>query len=104
MNLHASIALLFSCLISIDGLKILGVLPVPSKSHWLIGHEMIKSLVDAGHEATVVTTFPLKSPIKNYEEIDISDLVRKLEEGKLHFMIETQFLISFVQQIWILLP
>ena len=74
----------FLCyLISIDGLKILAVLPIPSKSHWLVGHEIIKSLVEAGHEATVFTTYPSKNPIKNYEEIDISEMVKIFEEGKL---------------------
>ena len=74
--------LLCSVFIKIDGLRILGVLPVASKSHWIIGHEVIKSLVDAGHEATVFTPFPLKDKIKNYEEIDISEMTKFFDFGE----------------------
>lgn len=79
-NLVAFLFLNFS--IRINGLKILGVLPFPSKSHWFIGHEIIKALVDAGHEATVLAPYPLKEPIRNYEEIDISKILKVFEEGK----------------------
>ncbi|XP_070504965.1 UDP-glycosyltransferase UGT5-like isoform X2 [Chironomus tepperi] len=80
MKLLSVLALFYSCLSLTDGLKILGVLPFPSRSHWMIGHEIIKSLVDAGHEATVLTAYPSKSPIRNYEEIDISEIVRTFEK------------------------
>ncbi|KAL7024822.1 hypothetical protein ACKWTF_013204 [Chironomus riparius] len=80
MKLLSLIVLLFSYLISIDGLKILGILPFPSKSHWLVGHQIIKSLVDAGHEATVLTIYPSKTPIKNYKEIEMSSIAKSFEE------------------------
>ena len=76
--------LLLSVIIPIDGLKILAVLPVGTKSHWVIGHEIIKPLVDAGHHATVLTPFMLKSPIANYEEIDISEPLKPLMKGSCH--------------------
>lgn len=82
MKLLFLIVLLYSYQVSIDGLKILGILPFPSKSHWLVGHEIIKTLVEAGHEATVLTIYPSKTPMKNYEEIDISEIAKKFEEGK----------------------
>ena len=82
MKLLSFVILILFSLNSIDGLKILAILPFPSKSHWLVGHEIVKTLVDAGHEATVLTAFPMKSPIKNYEEIDISGVIKKLEQGK----------------------
>lgn len=69
--------------IEIEGLKILAVVPIGSKSHWLIGHEIVKSLVDAGHEATVLTPYPLKDKIRNYEEIDISEILEHFEKRKL---------------------
>ena len=78
-----NIFILFCVLfIEANGLKILGVLPVASKSHWVIGHEVIKSLVDAGHEATVLTPFPLKDKIRNYEEIDISEMTKFFDFGE----------------------
>ncbi|KAL7024823.1 hypothetical protein ACKWTF_013204 [Chironomus riparius] len=74
------IFLLCALFINIDGLKIFGILPFASKSHWLVGHEIIKSLVDAGHEATVLTAYPQKDKIRNYEEIDVSFIVDHFEK------------------------
>lgn len=76
------ILIFYTLFINIDGLKILAVLPLASKSHWLIGHEIVKSLVDAGHEATVLTPYPLKDKIKNYEEVDISYIIKYFEKRK----------------------
>lgn len=69
-----------SILINVDGLKILMILP-HTKSHWFIGHAIAKSLVDVGHETTVVSTYKLENPIKGYREIDISSI---LEGEMLH--------------------
>ena len=82
MKLIKIFILFFVLFIEANGLKILGVLPVASKSHWVIGHEVIKSLVDAGHEATVLTPFPLKDKIRNYEEIDISEMTKFFDFGE----------------------
>ena len=76
------IFLLCALFINIDGLKIFGILPFASKSHWLVGHEIIKSLVEAGHDATVLTAYPLKDKIRNYEEIDVSFIVDHFEKRK----------------------
>ncbi|KAL7024827.1 hypothetical protein ACKWTF_013205 [Chironomus riparius] len=76
MNIANIFILLCVLFIKANGLKILGVLPLASKSHWVIGHEVIQSLVDAGHEATVFTPYPLKDKIRNYEEIDISEMTK----------------------------
>lgn len=71
------------------GLKILGVLPFGSKSHWFVGHAIIKSLVDAGHEATVLTPYPLKDPIKNYREIDIASVLDVFRQGDMEKHIDS---------------
>jgi hypothetical protein len=63
----------------IDGLKILAVLP-GVKSQWAIGHAIVKSVVDAGHEATVVAAYRLENPIKGYREIDISSVLNVQSE------------------------
>lgn len=78
--------LIFSLqLINISGLKILGILPFGVKSHWAVGHSIIKALVDAGHEATVVSPFPLKTPIENYKEINITDILKAFDTGMIIF-------------------
>lgn len=38
-----------SILIEINGLKILAVTPFPSKSHFAVGYEIIKTLAEAGN-------------------------------------------------------
>jgi hypothetical protein len=42
------IFLFLSALINVNALKVLGILPFPSKSHFAIGYGIVKSLVDAG--------------------------------------------------------
>ena len=81
MKLIVFSAIFFVLIIKSYSLKILALLPVASKSHWIIGHEIVKSLVDAGHEATVLTPFPMENPIKNYEEIDISKMTKLFDLG-----------------------
>ena len=74
--------ILSSFLIDCNGFKILAVLPFGSKSHWAVGHAMVKTLVDAGHEATVLTPYPMKKFIKNYHEINIEEILEKYEQSK----------------------
>lgn len=62
--------IVFSAIFSLSyGLKVLGILPFFGKSHFAIGHSIVKSLHDAGHEITVWSPFPNKSPIANYTDI-----------------------------------
>ncbi|CAG9805988.1 unnamed protein product [Chironomus riparius] len=51
--------------------KILGVFPVSFKSHWVIGHSIMKSLANAGHEVYMISPFPLKKPIPNYNDVNL---------------------------------
>lgn len=41
------------------------------KSHWTIGHSIMKTLAMAGHEVFVISPFPPKTPIENYNHIHI---------------------------------
>lgn len=65
------------------GLKVLGVLPFFGSSHFAIGHAIVKSLHEAGHEVTVMSPFPRKTPIANYTDIVLNppDLLNP-EKGK----------------------
>ncbi|XP_065224783.1 UDP-glucosyltransferase 2-like [Planococcus citri] len=56
-----------------QGLKILGIFPYPSKSHFTFNNAVMKSLIDARHEVTVITCFPDQASQQNYTSIiDIS--------------------------------
>lgn len=52
-----------------SGYKILGIFPVATPSHYSLGHTLLKSLAEEGHEVTMVGPFKSKTPIKNYKEV-----------------------------------
>lgn len=61
------------------GLKVLGILPMASKSHFAIGNSIMESLYDANHEVTIMTPYPTNKLKKNYREISLADIVKKME-------------------------
>ncbi|XP_055619395.1 UDP-glycosyltransferase UGT5-like [Toxorhynchites rutilus septentrionalis] len=71
--------LIVSLLTASECAKILGVLPV-GRSHGIIGNAYIRTLTEAGHELTVITTEPLKNPPKNYSEILLTGTDEENEE------------------------
>lgn len=72
MNLTSAIFILFCAAIAqTNGSRILGVFPTQCKSHWMIGHSVMKSLAKAGHSVTIISPFPLKTPIENYHDVSL---------------------------------
>lgn len=59
---------------NVGAYKFLAYLPVPSKSHYYIGHNLMKALAAEGHEVTVISPFKEKKPIANYSEVFIEEL------------------------------
>lgn len=49
--------------------NILAFLPVASKSHYYIGHNLMKGLAKEGNQVTVISPFKEKKPIENYTEV-----------------------------------
>lgn len=49
--------------------KILGVFPLASKSHHILGSTLLKALAKRGHEVTMISPFPFDKPVKNYRDI-----------------------------------
>lgn len=62
---------------SICGIKVLGVFQFDSTSHFAIGSAIIDALHEAGHEVTVISAFPKKSPIPRYHDISLVDYYDK---------------------------
>lgn len=54
--------------------KILGIFPSMSKSHFIVGHALMRGLADAGHEVTVLSPYPQNKPVKNYRDIDVQGI------------------------------
>ncbi|KAF2895932.1 hypothetical protein ILUMI_10246 [Ignelater luminosus] len=67
---------------SSDGARILGIFPLTTYSHFILGHTLMKELASRGHEVTVMSPYPQKTPIENYKDIDLSEMLRKHEENR----------------------
>ena len=80
-----------TCLYATDGANILGIFPMPSKSHMTIHSVLMKELARRGHQVTVFSPFPEKSPIPNYTDIEFKLSYHKLRknsgEHNTHFLI-----------------
>jgi glucuronosyltransferase len=71
------------------GAKILGIFPFFAKSHFAVSSVLFKELANRGHQVTVLSPFPEKSPVPNYTDIDTrvtrDDLMNTTgTEGYLH--------------------
>lgn len=51
--------------------KILGIFPFGSKSHFTIGNAVMNSLLDAGHQITMVSPFPRTVTTANWRDISL---------------------------------
>lgn len=56
-----------------DSYKILGVFPYPGKSHFYIFEAIMKGLADKGHDVTVISMNPQKSPYPNYRDVELTN-------------------------------
>lgn len=76
MNGRVIFTLVTICLVGYaTGARILGILPMGAKSHNIIGAAYMKALAAAGHEVTVVSPYTLKSPPKNYRDIELTGML-----------------------------
>lgn len=66
--------------------RILGVFPYNSKSHNIVFQALMRGLAKHGHQVDVISHFPLKKPIKNYN--DIINLDGTLKSNVDNFTIE----------------
>lgn len=62
--------------------KFLGVLPIASKSHYYIGHNLLKGLAEEGHDVTVISPFKEKTSIPNYKEVFLEHSWIESRRGK----------------------
>lgn len=52
--------------------NILALFPYPLKSHFIMFDSLLVELAKRGHNVTVVNTFPKKTPVQNYTDINVS--------------------------------
>lgn len=88
--------LLFLLFVSIDGLKILGVIPFASKSHHNIGSSIVKTLAKAGHDVTLISGYPSKNPEPNFKDIKVAKIHEIFESGLLKiFLLKLSICLNF---------
>lgn len=64
------LTIFISCFYLTDGANILGVFPMPAKSHMTVHSALMKELARRGHNVTVFSPFPEKFPIQNFTDIE----------------------------------
>jgi len=92
---------LMSCLRATDGANILGIFPMPSKSHMAVHSVLMKELARRGHQVTVFSPFPEKSPIQNYTDVEFKLSYNELRQisGEHNTQLLMVFLIQCCQII-----
>lgn len=76
---------------NVNSFRFLAILPVTSKSHYYIGHNLMKGLAEDGHEVTVISPFKANEQIKNYNEVFLEHSWEISRKSK-------RFYISFVEK------
>jgi len=77
---------LFTLITATQCANILVFAPMPFKSHFRGFQPLFKELASRGHNLTVVSTFPLKTPLPNYTDITIS-INKNISKGNQLFQI-----------------
>lgn len=65
------VMLLMCSLYITDAYKILCLFPHVAKSHFIMAEALLKGLAAKGHQVTMISHFPQKTPIPNYRDISL---------------------------------
>ena len=88
--------ILISCICSTDGANILGIFPMPIKSHMTVHSALRKELARRGHQVTFFSPFPEKYSIQNFTDIEFklsySELLQN--SGEYHLHLQFKFYIA----------
>ncbi|XP_065332906.1 uncharacterized protein LOC135934838 [Cloeon dipterum] len=68
-------------LASVNGARILGLFPYPSRSHLNVYSTLTKALAARGHELVVVSAYSLAKPPANYTDIDSMPAVKAIHDA-----------------------
>ncbi|XP_044265327.1 UDP-glycosyltransferase UGT5-like [Tribolium madens] len=83
--MKTTVSLLVLVLISIYGVnsaKILGVMPVTGRSHYILVSTLMRALAEKGHDVTVISCFGEKNPPKNgtYRDIVVTEGLEEMQK------------------------
>ena len=62
-----------------SSLQILAILPLSMKSHLAIGHSIVNSLLEAGHNVTAISNLMPDKPSDNYRVVQIPDVMKEFQ-------------------------
>ncbi|KOX67539.1 UDP-glucuronosyltransferase 2B4 [Melipona quadrifasciata] len=94
-----SVVLICAVLSACHGYRILGVFPFNGKSHFMMFEHLMKSLARKGHQVDVISTFPLKKPYPNYNDIIVLPFKRQFMNNLTYNEIDTLFRDSVVYAV-----
>jgi glucuronosyltransferase len=80
-------ALLVALLTTTQCAHILGIFPIPAKSHNIVLAALTRELARRGHHVTVVSPFPEKKPIPNLTDIEVKLALN--DSGKFIIAVQT---------------
>lgn len=80
--------------LSVEGARILAVLPLFARSHHTFSQPLLKALVRAGHEVVVYSPFPLEKPFPNYTDVFMDNV--SLETDKRQYILLKYVLRSYL--------
>ncbi|KAM3961542.1 UDP-glucosyltransferase 2-like [Aphomia sociella] len=72
----------------VHSLNILALFPYEGKSHFFVFEPYLVELSKRGHNVTVVSHFPQKNPVKNYNDISLAGKSKVLES---HFSLQRSY-------------
>ncbi|XP_004533721.1 UDP-glucuronosyltransferase 2B19 [Ceratitis capitata] len=78
-------------------LKILGLFPHPGISHFHFFHPIMRGLAEKGHDVTVISHFPDKSPPARYKDLPLTNLETLSDSVDLKFFENRRFYNHFVE-------
>lgn len=94
-----SVVLICTILSACHGYRILGVFPFSGKSHFMMFEHLMKSLARKGHQVDVISTFPLKKPYPNYNDMIVLPVLRQFKNNLTYNEIDTLFRDSVIYAV-----
>ncbi|GLH07822.1 UDP-glucuronosyltransferase [Gryllus bimaculatus] len=80
--------------------RVLGLVPVPARSHFIAFERLLKALAARGHQVDMVSHFPQKAPSPNYTDISLRGTMPNFENSfSVEYVLEKHFF-NLMQFIW----
>ena len=85
-------------LCAVQSARILGIFPLPGKSHYILGSSLMRALAEHGHDVTVINPFGEKNPPKGkYRDILLPEIIESVE-SKYQFLVENVFHVTLIHR------